>query len=151
MINTILPKELAGSFSNHQQIFVRYTLFILIDLTVLNLFSEFWDHVYISSFSISLLAAVLLQILLKLTLVIEHRMAHYFKSKSGTSARVLRIFSTWAVLFISKLLILEAINYLFADDVVFSGPIHGLVSFIVVVTGILVAEQIMIRIYNSLA
>ncbi len=150
MINNILPKEQVEPRSNHQQLFIRYTLAILIDLTVLNLFNEYWDYVLIDSFSISLLAAVLLQLLLQLTLVIEHRIASYFKSKSGLRPKILRLLSSWIVLFISKLIILEAINFTFGNHVLFSGPIHGLVAFILVVIAILVAEQLIVRIYNSL-
>ena len=50
--------------STNQKLFVRYFTAILTDLVVLNLFAEFWRHVVIDSFSIALLAAVLLQILL---------------------------------------------------------------------------------------
>ncbi len=151
MIKKILPKKQLDPHTNHQQFFMRYTLAILVDLTVLNLFDEFWSHVLIDSFLISLFAAILLQILLQLTIIIEHRIANYFKSKSGIKAKVLRILSTWAVLFISKLIILEAINISFGDQVLFTGPVHGLVVFIVVVITILLAEYIITRIYKSLA
>ena len=40
-------------FSTHQQMFVRYFTAILIDLTVLNFFDEYWEHVKIESFTIS--------------------------------------------------------------------------------------------------
>ena len=56
---------------------------MLVDLTVLNLFNEYWDFVYIEFFTISLLTAVLLQFLLKVTIAIEHRVAGYFESKTG--------------------------------------------------------------------
>ncbi len=151
MISNILPKEQAEARSNYQQLFIRYTLAILIDFTVLNLFNEYWDYVIIDSFSISFLAAVLLQLLLQVTIVIEHRIASYFKSKSGLRPKILRLFSSWIVLFISKLIILEAINFTFGSYILFSGPIHGLVAFIIVVIAILVAEQLIIRIYKSLA
>ena len=151
MISNILPKEQAEARSNHQQLFIRYTLAILIDLNVLNIFNEYWDYVIIDTFSISFLTAVLLQLLLQVTIVIEHRIASYFKSKSGLRPKILRLFSSWIVLFISKLIILEAINFTFGSHVLFSGPIHGLVAFIIVVIAILVAEQFIIRIYKSLA
>lgn len=87
----------------------------MIDLTVLNLFDEYWDWVVIESFTISLLAALLLQVLLRITLKIEHRIAAYFNSKPGTIAKVMRVLSAWAVLFGSKFVILEAINTAFGD------------------------------------
>ena len=146
-----LKNEHAGSFSRHQVLFFRYTFAVLVDLTVLNLFSEYWDYVYIEFFSVSLLAAILLQLLLKVTIAIEHRVASYFKGKPGLRPRIMRGLSAWAILFGSKLIILEAINFSFGDSVVFSGPIHGLVAFIIVVIAIIAAEQGFLWVYRTLA
>ncbi len=146
-----LKNESASSFSRRQQLFFRYTFAVLVDLTVLNLFNEYWDLVFIEFFSISLLAAVLLQFLLQVTILLEHRVACYFKKMSGLRAKILRGLSTWAILFGSKLIILEAINISFGSSVVFSGPIHGLVAFIIVVIAIIAAEQAFSWIYRSLA
>lgn len=151
MINDILKNEHAGSFSKRQQLFFKYGFLVLIDLTVLNLFNEYWGLVFIESFSISLLAALLLQILLRVAIALEHRIAKLFDGMSGKKAKILRGISAWAVIFVSKVVILEAINILFGSSVLFSGPIHGLVAFILVVTGIIVAEQLFSWIYRSLA
>jgi hypothetical protein len=146
-----LDEEIAGSYSRRQRIFLSFTFAVLVDLAVLNLFDEFWDYVYIEYFSISLLAALLLQSLLRVTISIEHRVASYFKKQSGLKAKILRGLSTWGILFGSKFVILEAINIAFGDDVLFTGPIHGLLAFIVVVIAVIVAEQIFSRVYRSLA
>jgi hypothetical protein len=151
MLDSIRKNEHAGSFSRRQQLFVRYILFILIDLAVLNLFNEFWAYVSITYFSISLLAVLLLQILLQLTIAIEHRVAKYFIEKQGLKAKVHRALSTWLILFISKLVILQAINYAFGESVLFGGPLNGVIAFIIVVITIVMAEQIFLRLYRSLA
>lgn len=151
VIDEILENANAGTHTKRQQLFLRHTYLVLIDLTVLNLFNEYWDLVYIEFFSISLLTAILLQVLLQITISIEHRISSYFKQKSGTGAKILRGLSIWAILFVSKLAILEAINLFFGDSVSFGGPIHGLVSFIVVVMVMIAAEQICSRIYRALA
>ena len=144
-----IPEE-AGSITKRQQIFLKYSFLVLIDLTVLNFFNEYWDLVYIEFFNISLLTAILLQFLLQVTIAVEHRVSGYFKKKTGAGARVLRGLSIWAILFISKLVILWAINIFFGDSVLFSGPVHGLVAFIVVVIGIITTEQVFFKIYKSL-
>ena len=137
--------------NKRQQLFTRYTLAVLIDLTVLNLFNQYWDYVFIESFSISLLAAILLQVLLQAALIVEHLAADFlFGGKSGMKVKVLRILSAWVIIFISKLIILEAINFFFGSDVEFSGPLHGIVSFIVVVAAMIIAEQTIAKIYRSL-
>jgi hypothetical protein len=151
MANQILKKQLAEPRSNHQQLFIKLILAVLVDLVVLGLFNEYWEYVVIDSFSIALVAAFLLQVLLKLTLMLEHRVAAYFKKKTGTLPKVMRFVSAWAILFASKLIILEAINYAFGDHVMFLGPFHGIIAFIVVVIAILVAEGIITKIYRSLA
>lgn len=142
--------EIAGSYTGRQQLFIRYFTAILIDLTVLNLFDEYWDYLVIESFTISLLAALLLQVLLKITLRVEHRIAAFFKAKAGTAAKVMRVLSAWAVLFGSKFLILEAINIAFGDQVLFKGPYHGIVAFIVVIVVMLTAEIIVVRLNKRL-
>jgi len=137
-------------YNYHQHLFIRYTFAILVDLTVLNLFNEYWEHVYIESFTVSLLAAILLQLLLQVTLKIEHKVAHYFKSQTGVRARIMRGISTWAILFISKLIILKAMVVLFGDSIVFSGALHGVFTFIAVVIAIIVTEQLIMKINRML-
>ena len=149
-IDEILENVNVGH-TKRQQLFLRHTYLVLIDLTVLNLFNEYWDLVYIEFFSISLLTAILLQFLLQITIAFEHLISSYFKQKSGTGAKILRGLSIWAILFVSKLVILEAINLFFGDSVLFGGPVHGLVSFIVLVMVMIAAEQICFRIYRALA
>jgi len=136
--------------SDAQRLFVRYFTAILIDLVVLNLFVEFSKHVNIDSFFMSLLAAVLLQILLKVTLAIEHRVAAYFKAKPGRLNTFLRWFFAWLVLFGSKFVILEALSFTFGDKVRFEGPWHGIVALIIVLVVMLVAEELVARLYRRL-
>lgn len=142
--------EVLGTFNNHQILYVRYFTAVLIDLLVLNFFDEYWDNVVIESFTISVLVAILLQILLKFTINIEHKVADYFKSKSGKFMRYMRYFSAWAILFISKLVILEVINRAFGNAVQFKGKWHGVLAFIVVVIVILIAESLASKINKSL-
>jgi hypothetical protein len=130
--------------STRQRFFLRYLMFILIDLVVLNLLAEYWDKVELTSFTVSLFAAILLQVLLKLTMQLEHQVAGYFKKKSGHSAKVMRVLATWSVLLVSKLIMLAAIDLLFGDALMFHGPHHILV-FIIVVVAILVAEELVAR------
>lgn len=137
--------------SNPQRLFVRYILAILIDLTVLNLFDEYWAFVSIMSFTVSILAAILLQVLLKATLAIEHRLAAFFRARPGVMSTVLRYLSAWLILFGSKFLMLGAIFLAFGDEVQFSGPMHGVAAFIAVVIAMLAAEELVVRFYRRLA
>lgn len=137
--------------TDRQRLFVRYLMGALIDLVVLNLFDEYSDKVSVDSFTISLLAAVLLQALLKLTIAVEHWVAGFFKAKAGGFMTFLRYLSAWLVLFGSKFVILEALAMAFGDSVRFEGALHGLVWLIIVVVMMLIVEEVIVRLYRKLA
>src|SRR5687767_530032 len=99
--------------SDRQRLFLRYFTATLVDLVVLNLFDEYSDRVYVSSFTVSLFAALLLQILLKLTIAAEHYVAAFFKARPGGFMKFMRWFGAWVVLFGSKFVILEALDFAF--------------------------------------
>ena len=136
--------------SRRQRLFLRYLTAILVDLLVLNLFVEYWEWVSADSFTITLLAAVLLQVLLKLTIALEHRLAAFFNARQGGFAKFMRFFSAWLVLFGSKFVILEALSLAFGDGLRFGGPFHGIVALIVVVVTMLVVEAALVMFYRRL-
>jgi hypothetical protein len=148
---SVLDPVSAQAPSNKQRLFIRYFTAILVDLVVLNLFVEYSGYVFIDSFTISLLAAVLLQVLLKLTIALEHRVAAYFNAKKGGFARFMRFFTAWLILFGSKFVILEALAITFGDKVQFTGPINGLVILIAVIIVMLVVEELIVRFVRRLA
>lgn len=150
MTSHALEVASAEAPNTRQRLFIRYLTAILIDLLVLNLFAEHWAAVSIDSFTLSVLAAILLQVMLKLTLALEHRVAAYFDDRQGKLWRGLRYFSAWLILFGSKFVMLEAIDITFGDSIQFSGPVHGVVAFIAVVVAMLVAEEAAVRFYRRL-
>ena len=141
----------AGIHSDRQRLFLLYFVGALVDLVVLGLFEEYSDKVHVDSFTIMLLAAILLQLLLKATIAVEHKVAAYFKSKPGGFMKFMRFFCAWLVLFGSKFVILEALSFAFGERVKFEGVLHGLVWLIVVVVTMVIAEEIVVRIYRKLA
>ena len=138
------------AFSRKQQLFLRYLTWTLVDLTVLNFFAEYWDKVTITSFGVSLFIAITLQILLKTTISLEHRISKYMKSKERLDKKILHIFTTWFVLFASKFVMLWVLQLLFGDAIVFAGVYHGVVTFIILVVVILLAEYLLMRLFESL-
>lgn len=148
--HSVFEPVLVQAVNNRQRLFVRYYLAILIDLVVLNLFVEYSDHVRIDSFTTSLFAAILLQVLLRLTIAIEHRVAAFFKAMQSRFAVFMRYFSAWLLLFGSKFVILEAIAFAFGDNVQFVGRFHGLLALILVIVTMLLAEEVTARIYRWL-
>ncbi|MCG2595449.1 hypothetical protein LZ009_21945 [Ramlibacter sp. XY19] len=135
---------------DRQRLFVRYFTGILIDLVVLNLFAEYSDKVFVDTFTTSLFAAVVLQLLLQGTIAVEHRVMEYFSDRVGTAAKFLKYFCAWLVLFGSKFVILEALAFLFEKDLQFHGIWHGLITLIVVIVVMLAAEEAVVRLYRAL-
>jgi hypothetical protein len=117
---TFMPAA-AKVYSDRQRLFLLYFVGALVDLVVLGLFDEYSEKVYVDSFTTMLLAAVLLQFLLKGTIAVEHWVPSHFKGKAGGWWKALRFFCAWLVLFGSKFVILEALSFAFGDDVKFEG------------------------------
>jgi hypothetical protein len=107
----------AVTISKKQDIFVSWVSDVLIYIVVLNLFVEYLPAVIIESFTISILTAILLKILLDLVMGIEHQVHSFFEQKGGAIYRVLGTVSLFAILFFGKLFILEAVNFVFGDHV----------------------------------
>lgn len=149
--DTSLWDTLDHTPSPRQRVFNRYLIATLIDLVVLNLFVEYLpQYVFANAFTTTLLAAVLFQVLLKLTIALEHRLAAYFNARQGGFAKFMRFFTAWVVLFGSKFVILEALAFAFSDDLRFGGPWHGIVALIAVVVAMLVVEAVLVMFYRRL-
>jgi hypothetical protein len=114
------------------------------------LFAEYWEHVTVDSFTVILLAAVILQLMLKLTIVLEHWLAAFFNARPGGFNKFMRFFSAWLVLFGSKFVILEALVLAFGDNLRFGGPFHGIVALIAVVVTMLVVEALLVKLYRRM-
>ena len=145
-----LPAE-ASMPTDRQRLFVLFFTGTLIDLVVLGLFAEYSDKVYVDSFTTTLLAAIVLQILLKVTIWAEHRVLARFKGKAGAAWKAGKFFVAWLILFGSKFVILEALSFVFEDDVHFEGILHGLVWLIIVVVTMVIVEELVVRFYRRLA
>lgn len=102
-----------------QQRFTSWVSDVLVYIVVLNLFVEFVNTIVIDSFWISILTAVLLKLLLDALTGVEHRVVAWFRSREGAVYTVLGVVSVFSILFLGKLFILEAVNFVFGDHVEF--------------------------------
>ena len=137
--------------NQRQRLFLMFTLFVLADLTVINLFDEYANsYFHISSFSASIVMAVILQILLVITIKIEHKIADFFKSKEGVINLILRILVTWALLFGSKIIMMKIVDLILGNKIEYYGPYHGLGAFILIIIGMIIAENLLKKVFLSL-
>jgi hypothetical protein len=132
--------------NRRQLVFFSWTKDVLIYVVVLNLFVEYVDRIVIDSFTISILTAILLKVLLDLIVGLEHRVAHFFQGRPGKLSAFLRIMSTWIILFVSKFLILEVVDFVFGTHVELGKFVHVLS----LVIALIVAREVVQRIYVSL-
>ena len=93
--------------------FTSWASDVLVYTVVLNLFVEFSDAIVIDSFTISILTAAVLKVMLDILTSVEDRV-HEFVSRYS---KVLGYLSMWVVLFLSKFVILEVIDIVFGDHV----------------------------------
>jgi hypothetical protein len=136
--------------SDRQRLFLLFFTGTLIDLVVLGLFADLTDNVYVESFSVTLLAAIVLQALLKLTIAVEHRVLALFKGKTGNAWKSLKFFVAWLILFGSKFVILEALTLVFGNRVQFHGMWHGIIWLIAVAVTMVVVEELFVRFFRKL-
>ena len=95
-----------------------WSLGLLINIVVLNLWIEYSDSVIIDSFTISVFAAVVMRMLISGTLRIEHSVSGLFdRLEPGNLVTALRLLTAWVILFLSKFIILEVIDVVFREHV----------------------------------
>ena len=133
--------------SGRQWWFIGVVTNLLVNIVVLNLFVEYFDQVIIDRFTISVFTAVLLTALVWLITRVEERVHHFFFDEhEGTGSRVLGIVAIWAILFGSKFLILEVVNWVFGEHV----ELGKLVEVILLVIAMLLANGLMQAIFRRL-
>ena len=134
------------TMTRNQQRFADWVTDVLVDIVVLNLFVEFVDTVVIDSFWISILTAILMKLMLDAVMGLERRVSRYFAAKKGPINRILRFVSVWAILFLSKFVILEAVNLVFGEHV----ELGHFVEILLIIVGMLGARAALGAIYRRL-
>ena len=117
-----------------QQVFASWATDVLVFIVVLNLFVEYLPRVVTESFTISIFTAVVLKLLIEAIAGLEHRVSGWFKRREGSGWRLLGLVTVFAILFFSKFVILEVIDFVFGDRVTLGGFIE---VFVLVLTMLL--------------
>ncbi len=131
------------TLTKQQEVFYSWTSDVLIYTVVLNLFVEYASNVIIESFTISILTAILLKILLDLVMDTEERVRDYFARRDGIIYRVLGAVSLFAILFVGKLFILEAVNFVFGDK----AQLGHFVEVLALVLALMITRELFHRIF----
>ena len=90
-------------------------------MVVLNLFVEYLPQVISETFTLSLLTAVLLKVVLEIVVAAKNWVKARFRQASTPAGKVAAAVLLWAVLFGSKFLVLEVVALVFGDRVSLGG------------------------------
>jgi hypothetical protein len=134
------------SITKWQLVYVGWTLTLLAYVVVLNLWVEFNPSVVIDSFIISIATSVVLLLLLVIILGLEHRVKHWFAQREGAFFRVLGTVSTLLILFLSKFVILEVIDFIFGEHV----ELGHFVDVLILVLLLIVAQKAMVYVWDAI-
>jgi hypothetical protein len=126
--------------------FLSWVSAVLVDIVVLNLFVEFVHTIVIDSFSISILTAVLLKLMVDAVKGLEHSVSAYFAAKRGAIWKPVRFLAVWLVLFLSKFVILEAVNVVFGDHL----ELGSFIEIVGIIVTMLAANAALLAVYRSL-
>lgn len=109
---------------------------VFVYVVVLNLFIEYVPGVISESFTLSLLTAVLLKIVLELVVLVEHRVRARFRAASTPIGKIVAGVALWVVLFGSKFVVLEL------TDLVFGGRVSlgGFVPVVLLIVALLLSR-----------
>ena len=107
------------TITRSQRRFASWMTDVLVYIVVLNLFVEHHEAIFIESFSISILTAILLKLMLDAIGSVEKRVHSFFQQGEGPVFKALGYISLFAILFLGKLLILEVVDIVFGDEVSF--------------------------------
>jgi len=96
-----------------------------------------------------LMSAILLQALLKLTVIVSRNVVALLNGRSGAGWTLLKYLTAWAILLGSKSVILEVLSFAFGQDIRFLGALDGAVWLTLVVFTMVIAEDLMAKFYRQ--
>ena len=134
------------TISPAQARFISWVSEVLVDIVVLNLFVEFVHTIVIDSFYISILTAVLLKLMVDAVKGLEQAVSAYVAARSGTVWKLVRVVAVWLILFLSKFVILEAVNFVFGDHV----ELGSFIEIVALIVTMLAANATLQTIYHKL-
>ncbi len=94
---------------------------VLVYVVVLNLAIEYLPSVISETFTLSLLTAALLKLVLELVLLVKGRVVTRFRQARSRRGRTVAAAALWLVAVGSKLAVLEVVDLVFGDSVSLGG------------------------------
>lgn len=133
--------------NSKQLVYREMVLGTLVYSVVLGFFNDYTNVLDIESYSTTFLVAFVMQVLTYLTLRLKKNVSSYFKSRTGILNKSTHFLSVWLILFLSKIVFLAVIDFIFRQAVQISGFV-GLLIIIIVMTA---AKESTDYMFNRLA
>ena len=90
---------------------------VFVYVVVLNLFIEYLPQVISETFTLSLLTAILLKLVLELVVRAKNWVKAHYRRATTPSAKIVAAVLLWGILFVSKFVVLEVVDLVFGDRV----------------------------------
>lgn len=132
--------------SRRQIIFKDIVTGTLIYAVVMGFFGDYTHILYTSSFSVTFMAALVMELLTFGTLALKDVTVAWYRRRQGRFNQVALILTVWLIIFLSKFVFLWVIDVIFGSAVAISG-FFGLLIMILVMT---ISDQVLERIYQLL-
>lgn len=120
---------------------------VFVYVVVLNLFVEYLPRVIAETFTLTLLTAVLLKVVLEVVVVVKDRLKGRFRRASTVPGRIGSGVLLWLVLVGSKVVVLECVDFVFGDRV----SLGGFVSVTLLIVTLLVARTAVRRLLERVS
>lgn len=107
---------------------------VFVYVVVLNLTAQYVPMVITETFTLSLLTAILLKLVLEVVVLVKNRAKRRFRAASTVVGRVFSGLVLWAILIASKFVVLELVALVFGDRVQLGGffSVTGLILALLV-------------------
>lgn len=120
---------------------------VLLYSVVLGFFNDYTHILHTTSYSVTFLLAVVMQILTYLTFAVKNSAQVWFQDKNSKAYKIALIFTVWLILFLSKFVFLWVISFVFRQEV----HISGFVGLLLIVAILTVLQQLFEFTYRKLA
>ncbi|MHB1874939.1 MAG: hypothetical protein ACYCPF_08805 [Streptosporangiaceae bacterium] len=117
---------------------------VFVYLVVLNLFVEYRPRVHSETFTLTLLTAILLKVVLEIVVAAEHRIRNRIRAAATPLGKAAAATMLWVVLFGSKFAVLEIVALAFGDRV----SLGGFVSVTVLILVLLLSRALVRRLLS---
>jgi len=111
-------------------------------------YGKVWSWVTVDNFMFALISAIIMAIVLKSSVAFEKYAANACLRQS-MAPKIKRFFSSWFILIGSKVIAMGAIVLLFGEQVKFSGPVDGVLSFYATIISVVILESLLYKSFGK--